>query len=107
MTPGEKRHIKLALQAASAAGFVPVSVFDGEEHQRGVTRIMTETEVINACDSVDDSFVHFRKLVAPMDPAGAKAWARVILGNAADGSEVIADNSVTPGFAEAMDKLMV
>ncbi len=34
MKPGESRMIRKALRYARAEGFLPVSVYDGEEHQR-------------------------------------------------------------------------
>lgn len=99
MKPGERGAIQRILRAAKKAGFDAVAVYDGEKMQRGKDKVMNEREVIEACDSVDDSFIHFR------NAEGRKAWTRIILGNAADGSELPADNSVVPGFAEAMDSL--
>lgn len=104
MKQGEAKFIRKALRAAKAAGFVPVSVYDGGEHQRGKSRVMLESEVIDACASVDDSVIRFERPQA--EGKSIKAWARVILGNDPDGSEVIADNSIVPGFAEAMDKIL-
>lgn len=106
MTPGERGAIQRIIRSAKAAGFIAFYVYDGEatqwsaKHVRGRTLIpMTEPEVLAACESVDDSHIHFR------NEAGAKAWARIVLGNAEDGSELPADNSITPGFAEAMDRV--
>lgn len=106
MTPGEQTQIRRALQLARDAGFLAISVFDGEEHQLGAAKTMTDDEVIASCDSVDDSRIHFAQAGVEEPKPRHWAWARVILGNAEDGSEVIADNSIVPGFAEAMDKLL-
>lgn len=103
---GEGRMVRKALRAVKAAGFVPVCVDDGgDELVKGAGKVMLEREVMDAVFAVDDATVLFRKF----DRSGAvlaKAWFRVILGNARDGSEAIADNSVTPGFAEALDAVV-
>jgi len=106
MTPGERKHIRAALRLARQVGYVPIYVFDGEEKQRGAKREMTDAEVIAACDSVDDSHIHFINEVDFQVPV--RAWARVILGNARDGSEVIADNSAgrDSRFDAAMSQAM-
>lgn len=104
MTPGERTQIRRAIRAAQGAGFYPVAVDDGgDELIYGGTPYMTETEVLGAVGAVDDARVKFLTLGIPK----RKAWFYVVLGNAKDGSEVIADNSVTPGFAEAMDSIML
>ena len=105
MTPGERSQIRKALRAVHAAGFLPTSVDDGgDELVYGGKPYMTETEVMGAVGAVDDAYVHFRTQdnVKPR-----RAWFRVVFGNAKDGSEVIADNTVTPGFAEAIDSIMM
>ena len=56
-----------------------------------------------ACESVDDSHIHFVNLNSQQ----SRQWARVILGNARDGSEVIADNSCSNQlFDAAMSRAM-
>jgi hypothetical protein len=100
MTSGEKRSIVQMLLTVAAHGWHAVYVFDGEERQRGAGAEMTFAEVIEACDSVDDSHIHFHRVNGATTH---KAWVRIILGNASDGSEVCADHSVSPGFAQAMD----
>lgn len=103
MTSGERAQIRKALRAVQAAGFRPTSVDDGgDELVYGGDPYMTETEVLGAVGAVDDARVNFRS----QDAKPRRAWFYVVLGNAEDGSEVIADNSVTPGFAEALDALM-
>ena len=89
MTPGERKHIRAALREAANVGFYPVYVYDGEACQRGAAQFMLDSEVLAACESVDDSHIHFVNLNSQQ----SRQWARVILGNARDGSEVIADNS--------------
>ena len=101
MTNGEKNGIKRALVEALRAGWHPVGVFDGGEMQRGAQAHMTGAEVIAACGSVDDSHIHFKHA-----DTNRRAWARIILGNASDGSEVIADNAGTPDFDRAMSCAM-
>lgn len=104
MTPGERTQIRRAIRAAQDAGFYPVAVDDGgDELIYGGNPIMTETEVLGAVGAVDDARVHFR---TQDNAKPRRAWFFVVLGNAKDGSEVIADNSVTPGFDEAMDSIM-
>ena len=105
MTNGEKRVIREALRQALRAGFVPVRVFDGEEIIKGAMPVMTDREVIDACASVDDSHIHFKNDRDYQVPV--RTWARVILGNASDGSEVIADNSANnDAFDSAMSRAM-
>lgn len=105
MTNGEKRAIREALKQALRAGFVPVSVFDGERSVKGACPVMTDREVIDACASVDDSHINFKNERDYRVPV--RAWARVILGNASDGSEVIADNSThIDAFDKAMSRAM-
>lgn len=106
MTPGEHKEIRKALRAVAKAGFHPVKVDDGgDEYITGAKSVMTEKEVLDAVDAVEDATVFFKGT----DQLGRVrgAWMRCIMGNAKDGSEVIADNSVTPGFAEALDALIV
>lgn len=105
MTSGERTKIYEALRAVNAAGFYPVAVDDGgDELIYGGNPVLTDTEVLGAVSAVDDSYVHFR---TQDNAKPRRAWFRVVLGNAKDGSEVIADNTVTPGFAEALDSIMM
>lgn len=106
MTPGERTQIRKAVRAVKAQGFHPVAVDDGgDDLIRGVNVIMKESEVLDAVGAVDDAYVLFRTDDNIKKPR--RAWFRVVLGNAKDGSEVIADNTVTPGFAEALDAIMM
>ena len=103
MTNGEKQRIRNALRLARMVGYQAVGVYDGEEMIKGKHPEMTDAEVIAACESVDDSHIHF------VNPNGRhfRQWARVILGNARDGSEVIADNSCSDqSFDNAMSQAM-
>lgn len=106
MTNGEKTVIRTALRLARQVGYVVAYVYDGEEKQRGAAPEMTDAEVIEACASVDDSYIHFKNSVDFQVPV--RAWARIILGNARDGSEVIADNSAGADtrFDAAMSQAM-
>jgi len=101
MTTGEQNGIKRAIVEALRAGWSPVCVFDGEEMQYGKQVHMTSAEVIAACESVDDSHIHFKHAAT-----NRRAWARIILGNASDGSEVIADNAGVLDFDRAMSHAM-
>lgn len=105
MTSGERTQIRRALRAVQAAGFYPVAVDDGGHRLvYGGKPILTETEVLGAVSAVDDARVHFR---TQDNAKPRRAWFYVVLGNARDGSEVIADWTVTPGFTEAIDSIMM
>lgn len=105
MTPGERGAVQRIIREAKAIGFLVYSVFDGEEHQRaaGWTKDnkipMTEPEVLAAVDSVDDSNILFKHA------DGRAAAAYLVLGNAADGSELPSDHSAKyEDFVKAMDR---
>lgn len=84
-TQGELAVISKLIVAAKAKGFT-LSVFDGEEF--AVKRSQDEKLILEAVESVDESSILVR------DKDGVKLGSiLIILGNAADGSEVIADNS--------------
>lgn len=103
MTNGEKQRIRNALRLARMVGYQVTFVYDGGSVVKGKHPEMTDAEVINACASVDDSHIHF---VNP-NAEYPHQWARVILGNARDGSEVIADNSCSDqAFDDAMAQAM-
>jgi hypothetical protein len=94
-----ERRIVLALVAdMRKSGFEPAAVWDGEEYQmignaghvRGfpsddahghIRRALTDTEVLTAVDSVDDSTIHFTH-------QGATTWGNrgvyIVLGNGCD-----------------------
>ena len=99
---GERRAVRKMLRALKAAGWSVAWVWDGgaREAVNG-----TEAEVLDAVFAVDDCTVTVRR--------DGSAWTHgiyVVLGNADDGSEVIADHGYTEGdpdgFSALMDDIM-
>lgn len=101
-----ERHVIANLLAhLERAGFVLHSASDGEERHR----VSTTKEALEVVFSVDESWLYVKK------PDGAKRYALFfVLGNADDGSEVLADcaapdpdpegfNAAIDAFNEALD----
>jgi hypothetical protein len=107
MTNGEKTAVRNLLNACRLFSWFPVAVDDGgDERIRPAAGrdFMTTREVIAAVEAVDDSTIIFAH-----QGDGAprrKQSARIVLGNARDGSEVVADNSIGDAdFAAACDRI--
>jgi hypothetical protein len=86
MTKGEVRMIKLVCQYLINAGYAMNSVHDGEERIKTAT-VGAALDVVN---SVEDSTVY---LTRADDQKPAKIALYIVLGNDAEGSEVIADHT--------------
>jgi len=99
---GERRAVRKMLRALKAAGWSVAWVWDGGE--RSAT-LGTEAEVMEAVFGLDDSTVTVR------NAAGVTHGIYIVLGNADDGSEIIADHGYTEGdpdgFSALMDDIMV
>ena len=91
----EKTMILKAIRAAKTAGFSVTGVNDGGDF----VPCRTEEETLSAVDSVDDSVIYLKKEAKGDEPERGASLV-VVLGN---GEDCLADHSLTPGFAEAMD----
>ena len=90
----ERGAIRGVIRALKAAGFELFQVHDGEE----AVPVTTEAAAIEAAFAVDESRIRFR------DAKGSTFSIYCVLGNADDGSEVIADHSDDSGpFAATID----
>ena len=92
MSAGEYGAIIRFLSAAKEQGLTARGVHDGDEF----VRCGSFDDVVQVVDSVQDSTIRFSD--ADGKTAGS---AYVVLGNAEDGSEVIADYTMTPALDAA------
>lgn len=88
-----RRFVTAALESGLA-----ISVHDGEEW--AVKRSSDKTAIFEAANAVDQCELILR------DGEGTKrGWALIVWGNAPDGSELIADYSVTPEMETLVNSL--
>jgi hypothetical protein len=94
----ERRVVYGLLNHLLAAGFIVVSVYDGEEHEYP-TDAKGAMEIIF---NLDESYVW----VSHVDYVPHKRMISLVLGNADDGSEVVADWSFGAGDPDGFDAAM-
>lgn len=88
MTNGEKRTIRELLAAATQANWHVRGVWDGEDTEPAHTTL----DVIRILDNLDEGTILLRRFTAEGKPENASVF--VVLGNASDGGELLADNSL-------------
>lgn len=90
----ERMMIRKLVRTMKKAGWVAVSVYDGEEH----VRCKTEAEVMDNVFGVDEAGIRFQ------NEAGNRHSAAIVLGN--DGYDCIADWGYAEGDPDGFNALM-
>lgn len=95
MNTAETREFRKLVRIATAHGFELIGIYDGEEMEKP----RSVKEAVEILNNLDDAHIHFRNY-----ETGQKFWARLIMGNASDGSELIADHAANAAGEAIMDR---
>lgn len=94
---GERTVVRDLIAHLSVAKFIAIGVDNGEEY---ITTRVT-SEVMDHVFSVDEAMINFESVMNSKQHS-----VFIVLGNADDGSEVIADWNYSDGDADGFDKAM-